>query len=113
MTVDGDKLASTSWQSALGPKVGVPWATDDQWMSLKAEATRMSMEMEAKANAPEAKRPASRFNNTTKPKLKPEDMKPAGETSMVSVFWEPAKALPEKDIATMNPYEVPSEHNFA
>ena len=108
MTVEGDKLADTSWESALGPKTGVPWATDDQWASLKSEATRMSIEMEAKANAPEARRPVSRLN-TTKPKLLPEEMKPAGETSMVSVFWEPAKGIPDNDIVATNPYEVPSK----
>jgi hypothetical protein len=107
MTVEGDKLADTSWESALGPKTGVPWATDDQWASLKSEATRMSIEMEAKANAPEARRPVSRLN-TTKPKLQPEEMKPAGETSMVSVYWEPAKGIPDKDIVATNPYEVTS-----
>lgn len=92
----------------LGPKVGVPWATDDQWMSLKQEATRMSLEMEAKANAPEALAPPStRGRGDAVQKKKPEEMKPAGQTSMVSVFWEPSKAHISSELA-VNPYEVPS-----
>jgi hypothetical protein len=85
--------------SQRNPRSSVPWATDDQWPALQAEANRMSLELQKRQNAVGPSRKADADGRGHK-----QDLEPAGSAPSTSVFWEPLQ--PQKILRfDLNPYE--------
>jgi hypothetical protein len=77
----------------------VPWATDNQWKALKAEADRVSLEAQRQNSA---FGPPDKTDNNQK--ASKQDAPAAGSVTPSSTFSEPLK--PQKNVRLdVNPYE--------
>jgi hypothetical protein len=79
----------------------VPWATDNQWKALKAEADRVTLEAQRQNSVfgpPDNKADANQKTTAR------QDAPAAGSVMMASAFWEPLKSSKNVRLE-VNPYE--------